>query len=87
MESWLARRPVLVWADCDVTRGHVQRSKGGLWFSNYDEFKEGVDWLDDHNKAAARMGTNGRRYVTNNFSWEHVFNRFSHALSSWKLEQ
>jgi len=87
MESWLARRPVLVWADCDVTRGHVQRSKGGLWFSNYDEFKEGVDWLDDHNKAAARMGTNGRRYVTNNFSWEHVFNRFSHALSIWKLEQ
>ena len=85
MESWLARRPVLVWAGCDVTRGHVQRSKGGLWFSNYDEFKEGIDWLDEHIEVAARMGTNGRRYVTENFSWELVFNRFARALSSWKL--
>ena len=83
MESWLAMRPVLVWAGCDVTRGHVQRSKGGLWFGNYGEFKEAVEWLKKHDDTAARMGVNGRRYVRENFSWPLVFDRFASTLSSW----
>jgi len=85
MESWLARRPVLVWSGCDVTRGHVQRSKGGLWFDNYNEFKGTVDWLKENKASADRMGENGNRYVTQNFSWERVFSEFATTLADWGL--
>lgn len=85
MESWLARRPALVWSACDVTRGHVQRSKGGLWFGSYDEFKASVAWLTDHKDAADRMGTNGNNYVRENFAWERVFGQFAQTLSSWGI--
>jgi glycosyltransferase involved in cell wall biosynthesis len=84
MESWLAGRPTLVWSGCDVTRGHVQRSKGGLWFDSYAEFEATVDWLKQNEDAASRMGSNGRDYVEENFTWKRVFNRFAEILEEWK---
>ena len=86
MESWLSGRPVLVWSECDVTRGHVMRSKGGLWFASYEEFKAVVNWLKRNPSAAARMGYNGQRYVELNYGWDHVFNRFNETLTAWKDE-
>ncbi|MFN2122821.1 MAG: glycosyltransferase family 4 protein [Candidatus Promineifilaceae bacterium] len=83
MESWLARRPVLVYAGCDVTQGHVRRSKGGLWFDNYQEFIGAVEWLKQHETAAARMGHNGYRYVSENFTWQRIFDKFARTLSAW----
>jgi glycosyltransferase involved in cell wall biosynthesis len=85
MESWLAERPVLVWNGCVVTRSHVRRSKGRFWFGNYNEFKEAVNWFDRHNTGAARMGTNGSRYVKENYTWGKIFSRFAHALGSWGI--
>lgn len=85
MESWLAQRPALVWSACNVTRGHVQRSKGGLWFGNYDEFKAAVAWLNNHEDSAARMGKNGNSYVKENFTWERVFGQFAQTLTDWGM--
>ncbi|RME35160.1 MAG: glycosyltransferase [Thermoflexia bacterium] len=84
MESWLAGRPVLVHEDCAVTRGHVQRSRGGLWFGTYEEFAEALDWLVENPDLAARMGENGRRYVLANFTWEAILNRFENLIRRWK---
>ena len=86
MESWLASRPVLVWSNCAVTSGHVERSKGGLWFASYGEFKEAVDWLKHNPSAAGQMGRNGREYVEQNYGWDRVFLRFSDTLKRWKAE-
>jgi len=84
MESWLATRPVLVHADCAVTRGHVHRSKGGLWFRTYEEFVCAIEWLQAHPDLAARMGRNGRQYVLANYSWSAVVNRFKSLVQRWK---
>lgn len=87
MESWLAGRPVLVHEDCPVTRGHVQRSKGGLWFRTYEEFAGALDWLLEHPDLASRMGENGRRYVLANYTWETVLDRFEALIHQWKAEK
>jgi len=84
MESWLAGRPVLVHEDCPVTRGHVQRSKGGLWFRAYEDFAGALDWLQAHPELAARMGENGRRYVLSNYTWDVILNRFEKILRDWQ---
>ncbi len=83
-ESWLAARPVLVHGDCPVTRGHVQRGKGGLWFRTYEEFIGAVEWLRANPAAAARMGENGRRYVLSNYTWETVVTRFERLIRLWE---
>src|ERR1035438_8114541 len=40
MESWLAGRPVVVNAQCAVTKNFCLESNGGLYFSDYAEFRE-----------------------------------------------
>lgn len=84
MESWLAQRPVLVHGACKVTRGHVQRSQGGLWFSNYDEFVGTVQWLQEHDELARRMGVLGRAYVEGHYTWPAVVDRFAGVLAQWR---
>jgi glycosyltransferase involved in cell wall biosynthesis len=86
MESWLAGRPVLVRGDCAVTRGHVQRSKGGLWFSSYEEFAEAVGWLRANPHLGDRMGENGRQYVRRNYTWPAVVERFGRFVQAWKAD-
>lgn len=84
MESWLGGCPVIVHGDCPVTRGHVQRSKGGLWFRTYEEFAGALDWLLEHPDLAARMGENGKRYVLANYTWEAILNRFETLILQWR---
>jgi glycosyltransferase involved in cell wall biosynthesis len=84
MEAWLAGRPVLVYEDCPVTKGHVQRSKGGLRFRTYEDFAGVLDWLQAHPELAARMGKNGRHYVLSNYTWDVILDRFEKILQDWK---
>jgi glycosyltransferase involved in cell wall biosynthesis len=76
MDSWVAGRPVLVHGRCDVTRDHCQKSNGGLYFTNYDEFAATLNYLFDHPELAKGMGQNGRRYVLNNFQWPVIVEKF-----------
>jgi len=84
MESWLAGRPVLVHGDCAVTRGHVQRSKGGLWFRTYEEFVGSIAWLKANPDLATRMGGNGREYVRRNYTWNAGVDRFERTVTAWR---
>ncbi len=86
MESWLARVPVLVHQSCDVTRTHVQRSNGGLYYVGYEEFAGAVDWFLAHPDERARMGELGRTYVRRNYNREAVLARFREALALWMDE-
>ncbi len=83
MESWLAGRPVMVHKQCAVTRGHVQRSQGGLTFATYGEFAAAVGWLLAHPELAAKMGENGRFYVNQHYQWPHIISQFTQILQSW----
>lgn len=87
MESWLSGRPTLVHSDCAVTRGHVQRSKGGLWFRSYNEFVGALEWLQANPQLAHKMGQNGQQYVLSNYTWQAVVDRFERILATWKEEK
>jgi glycosyltransferase involved in cell wall biosynthesis len=84
MEAWAQARPVLVNGNCAVTRGHVQRCNGGLWFHDYEEFAQALEWLKDHPALASRMGQHGREYVCRNYRWETIVDRFERLLNRWR---
>jgi glycosyltransferase involved in cell wall biosynthesis len=83
MEAWLAGTAVLVHGDCDVTREHVLRSNGGLYYSTFDEFAGAVNWLLSHPGERTSMGQSGRAYVLQEHSWQTVLGRFRNALAVW----
>lgn len=85
MEAWLRETPVLVHADCAVTREHVVRSGGGLYFANEEEFVAVVEELSQSRELQRQMGASGRAYVGEEYSWDAVCSRFFSALEHFGL--
>jgi glycosyltransferase involved in cell wall biosynthesis len=82
MESWLMGTPVLVNAACAVTREHVLRSGGGLYFSDLADFGGTVTALCIDEELRSSMAAAGARYVRERYSWPAVLNRFDAAVAT-----
>lgn len=80
MESWLLETPGLVNAYCDVTKEHVERSGGGLYFGNFDDFVGCCELLQSNTELRAIMGKAGKEYVLDFYSWKKTLLRFDSAM-------
>ena len=83
MESWISSVPVLVHNDCDVTRYHAVTSNGGLYFQTYAEFEGIMNLLLKDETLRTTLGRQGHTYVTTQYAWSSVLERFLTALDSW----
>jgi len=76
MEAWLCNVPVLVNAECSVTKEHCIKSNGGLYFEDYYEFSGCVDFFLRNHEIRKQMGVNGMYYVLDNFSWDVIVQKY-----------
>lgn len=83
MESWLRETPVLVHAECAVTRHHVSTSGGGLYFSNQEEFSAVVKELLSNGSLRGLLGQQGKRYVEDTYCWPAVVGRLYRAFDKF----
>ena len=81
LESWLARRPVLVLSSGKVLTAQTKASGGGLWFANCPEFLEEVELLIERPDLAAALGEAGRKWTLANYSRANVSGRLAALLS------
>jgi len=81
MEAWLCGTPVLVHGRGAVTRHHVLRSTGGLYFLNSNEFSGALALLCEDSELRATLGKNGADYVRTRYSWPAVLDRFESVVS------
>ena len=81
LESWLARRPVLVHANGVVLREQTKRANGGLWFRDFAEFNECIEVLLGNPELADALGASGRNFVLAEYSPEAVRRRFLETLA------
>lgn len=90
MESWLCKRPVLVFEPCKVTTHFVKEAMGGLYFNNYFEFEGCLNFYRNYPKIANVMGENGWEFVMKNFAWNVVvrkYTRFFERIINKRLEE
>lgn len=80
MEGWLAKKPVLVSAHCEVTTDFCKRSNGGLYYSDYAEFCGCLDYLVEKKENARIMGENGFEFVSNNFIKSVIAEKYTRFL-------
>jgi len=73
LEAWSLNKPVLVNAAAEVMVGQCKRSDSGLWYENYDEFRECVNYLLAHPELAHR----GRAFVQENYSWDVIIEKYA----------
>lgn len=75
MESWLLGRPVIVHAKGLVTKGHCDRSNGGLYYKNEKEFSTILNDILSKQDTYSEMGEDGKKYVLENYTWEKTAKR------------
>ncbi|WP_282939477.1 glycosyltransferase family 4 protein [Paenibacillus sp. RC67] len=82
MESWLCNTPVIVHEHCAVTKGHCDRSEGGLYYKDYMSFKETLNILLIDSENAKVMGQKGKKYVEEFYTWKKTAERIIEFLVS-----
>lgn len=81
MEAWLAGTPVLAIDGSTVVGWHIERSGGGLIFSDGPGLARHVDQLRSDRGFAEKLAADGRRYVLDEYSWPVVLDRMEADLS------
>lgn len=80
LDSMKLQVPVLVNGKCTVLKAHCRKSKGGLYYGNYEEFERAVDFLLTHEEEREEMGKNGRKYVEANYQWDVILGKLSSLI-------
>ena len=76
LEAMGCGTPVLANGDCEVLKGHCLRSNAGIWYQNYEEFRECFNFLLSNEQVKDKMGENGKKYVEENYSWDIIEKKY-----------
>lgn len=82
LEAFAMGRPVLVHKDCEVMKGHVDDSNGGLYYNDYLSFNNSVDQLVNNPGLNTDMGRAGKIYLNKNYRWENIIAKFQYMIEN-----
>ena len=82
LEAMAQKTPVLASTGSDIVVDHIEKSNGGLLYSDYESFKKGIDLLLNNKKKSSDLGKNGIRYVNENYSNEKISKKLKDLLNN-----
>jgi glycosyltransferase involved in cell wall biosynthesis len=86
LEAWALGKPVLANGQCDVLRGQVVRSNGGLYYDSYDEFAESMFALEGSGPIGAVLGRQGREFFRRHYAWSVIEKRYLEMFDRLKRD-
>ena len=81
LEAWAIGKPVVANGRTEVLRGQCQRSNAGLWYTDYDEFKEIILLLGKDERLKEVMGKNGRTFFEAHYSWPVIEHKYLEIIN------
>lgn len=81
LEAWAVGKPVLANGRTEVLRGQCRRSNAGLWYADYEEFREAFLALSRNAALRGQLGANGRKFFRENYSWEIIENKYLELIA------
>lgn len=72
--------PALVNEECDVLKGHMQRSGGGFGYHDYASFQQGLEKLIEHDEVYEKMAVKAGEYIKEQYDWKRITKRFAQVL-------
>jgi glycosyltransferase involved in cell wall biosynthesis len=86
LEAWALGKPVLANGKCDVLRGQVIRSNGGLYYDAFEEFAEALYTLEAAGPIGGILGRNGREFFRRHYSWPVIERKYLDMLERLRRE-
>ena len=82
LEAWAVGKPVLANGRTEVLRGQCRRSNAGLWYTDFEEFREAFQLLSDDALLRRRLGANGQAFFQANYSWPVIEAKYLALISA-----
>lgn len=76
LESMAVQTPILVQEKTQPLKQHCLNGRGGLFYSNYEEFEESLNLFIKDSKLRRTMGENGLQYVQEFYSWPKIIKKY-----------
>jgi glycosyltransferase involved in cell wall biosynthesis len=87
LESLALGTPVLVNADCEVLRDHIDASRAGFVYKGFAEFKTCVqNLLNLSYEQRLHMKISGQTYVSDHYTWPTVVEKFKKVIEQIHTE-
>jgi glycosyltransferase involved in cell wall biosynthesis len=86
LEAWALGKPVLANGRCDVLRGQVVRSNGGLYYESFEEFAEALYALEAAGPLGTLLGRNGREFFRRHYTWPVIERKYLEMFDRLKRE-
>jgi len=72
LEAMAQETPILASSKSEVIVDHVKKSSGGIFYDDYNSFKDGINFLLKNKQKSKDLGANGRKYVTGNYKYTKI---------------
>ena len=86
LEAWAMKKPVIANTLCEVLKGQCLRSNAGLFYENYEEFRETLKLLLSEPRLRKAMGKNGEKYFNQNYTWEIIEKKYLSVVNQLEKE-
>ncbi len=80
LEAMSMAVPVLVNGACPVLKGHCTKSRGGLYYTNYQMCADALDKLIASDEGWLEFGRNAYSYIQNNYLWHNIIDKIKRLL-------
>jgi glycosyltransferase involved in cell wall biosynthesis len=82
LEAFSLGTPVLASARSPVLLDHCRRANAGLWYDDAEEFSEALAVLAGDRQLRDALGTKGRAYVREHYTWPVVLSRYRRLVEA-----
>ncbi len=81
LEAMQMGKPVIANQNCVVLKNHIELSKAGFLFGNYEDFKNILNKVINLGiTKKENIANNGMNYVKNNYDWDTILEKFNNAI-------
>jgi glycosyltransferase involved in cell wall biosynthesis len=87
LEAWSVGRPVIANGESPVLNGQARRSAAAVVYRGPSEFADATGALLEEPAKVERLGESGRLFVTENYGWDRITDRYEQVMESLVLRQ
>ncbi|MCL2819384.1 MAG: glycosyltransferase family 4 protein [Oscillospiraceae bacterium] len=81
LESMAVGVPVIVNGKCNVLKAHCLESNAGVYYNDYHEFEECINYLMTNSDIYDGMKENAKKYIKEKYQWDVIIEKLKQLIN------